>query len=167
MPAFPNATKVPQIFGAVAGSIAAAIRVVATCRKSGRTWQRLWRRFDLSQSKIRSALSARRPPPCTALRSRIRRANSATNAIRILATDPYLAANRLHFFSKLLNNSAKRPSRPQNLYTLYSATTAITIRPGTRSGRNPSLASTSWSKLAPIRGPRPVGCLLELVSHAG
>jgi len=48
---------------AVAGSIAAAIRVVADCRRSGRTWQRIWKRFDLGQSKIRTALSARRPPP--------------------------------------------------------------------------------------------------------
>ena len=48
---------------AVAGSIAAAIRVVADCRRSDRTWQRIWKRFDLGQSKIRTALSARRPPP--------------------------------------------------------------------------------------------------------
>ncbi len=48
---------------AVAGSIAAAVRAVADCRRSGRTWQRLWKRFDLGQSKIRTALSARCPPP--------------------------------------------------------------------------------------------------------
>ena len=48
---------------AVAGSIAAAIRAVADCRRSGRTWQRIWKRFDLGQSKIRTALSAWRPPP--------------------------------------------------------------------------------------------------------
>jgi hypothetical protein len=48
---------------AVAGSIAAAIRVVADCRRSDRTWQRIWKRFDLGQSKIRTALSAWRPPP--------------------------------------------------------------------------------------------------------
>jgi hypothetical protein len=44
-------------------SIAAAIRVVADCRRSDRTWQRIWKRFDLGQSKIRTALSACRPPP--------------------------------------------------------------------------------------------------------
>ena len=44
-------------------SIAAAIRVVADCRRSDRTWQRIWKRFDLGQSKIRTALSAWRPPP--------------------------------------------------------------------------------------------------------
>jgi hypothetical protein len=49
---------------AVAGSIAAAVRAVADCRRSDRTWQRVWKRFDLGQSKIRTALSAwRRPPP--------------------------------------------------------------------------------------------------------
>jgi hypothetical protein len=47
----------------VAGSIAAAIRLVADYRRSKRTWQRIWKRFDLGQSKIRTALSARRPPP--------------------------------------------------------------------------------------------------------
>lgn len=48
---------------AVAGSIAAATRVVADCQRSDRTWQRIWKRFDLGQSKIRTALSAWRPPP--------------------------------------------------------------------------------------------------------
>jgi len=48
---------------AVAGSIAAAIRAVADCRRCDRTWQRIWKRFDLGQSKIRTALSAWRPPP--------------------------------------------------------------------------------------------------------
>jgi hypothetical protein len=48
---------------AVAGSIAAAIRVVADCQRSDRTWQRIWKRFDLGQSKIRTALLGRCPPP--------------------------------------------------------------------------------------------------------
>jgi len=48
---------------AIAGTIAAAIRAVADYRRSDRTWQRLWKRFDLGQSKIRTALSAWRPPP--------------------------------------------------------------------------------------------------------
>jgi hypothetical protein len=43
-------------------SILAAIRT-AECHLSDRTWQRIWRRFDLAQSKIRTALSARCPPP--------------------------------------------------------------------------------------------------------
>ena len=30
---------------------------------SDRTWQRIWKRFDLGQSKIRTALSGRCPPP--------------------------------------------------------------------------------------------------------
>lgn len=47
---------------AATGSIVAAIRA-ADCRVSDRTWQRLWRRFDHGQSKIRTALSARCPPP--------------------------------------------------------------------------------------------------------
>jgi hypothetical protein len=48
---------------AVAGSIAAACRDVADCRRSDRTWQRIWKRFDRGQSKIRTALSACCPPP--------------------------------------------------------------------------------------------------------
>jgi hypothetical protein len=48
---------------AVAGSIAAACRVVADCRRSDRTWQRIWKRFHLGQSKLRTALSACCPPP--------------------------------------------------------------------------------------------------------
>ena len=47
---------------AVAGSIVAAIRA-ADCHLSDRTWQRIWKRFDLGQSKIRTALSGRCPPP--------------------------------------------------------------------------------------------------------
>jgi hypothetical protein len=48
---------------AVAGSITAACRGVADCRRSDRTWQRIWKRFHLSQSKLRTALSAYCPPP--------------------------------------------------------------------------------------------------------
>jgi hypothetical protein len=48
---------------AVAGTLAAAIRLVADCRRSDRTWQRLWKRFNRGQSRIRTALSACRPPP--------------------------------------------------------------------------------------------------------
>jgi hypothetical protein len=44
-------------------NIAAAIRVMADCRRSERTWQRLWKRFGLGQSKLRTALAARCPPP--------------------------------------------------------------------------------------------------------
>lgn len=51
------------LMAAVAGSIAAAVRVVADCRRCDRTWQRIWKRFDLGQSKIRTALSAQRPSP--------------------------------------------------------------------------------------------------------
>jgi hypothetical protein len=47
---------------AVAGSIAAAIRA-ADGRLCDRTWQRIWKRFNQGQSKIRTALSARCPPP--------------------------------------------------------------------------------------------------------
>jgi hypothetical protein len=47
---------------ALAVSLAAASRVVAS-HLSDRTWQRLWRRFNLGQSKIRTALSTRCPPP--------------------------------------------------------------------------------------------------------
>ena len=47
---------------AAAGSIRAAIRAV-DCHLSDRTWQRIWKRFDLGQCKIRTALAARCPPP--------------------------------------------------------------------------------------------------------
>ena len=47
---------------AVRGGILAAIRAVG-CHLSDRTWQRIWRRFDQGQSKIRTALSGRCPPP--------------------------------------------------------------------------------------------------------
>jgi hypothetical protein len=47
---------------AVVGSLLAAIRAAA-CHLSDRTWQRIWKRFDLGQSNIRTALSARCPPP--------------------------------------------------------------------------------------------------------
>ncbi len=47
---------------AAAGSICAAIRAV-DCHLSDRTMQRLWIRFDRGQSKIRTALSGRCPPP--------------------------------------------------------------------------------------------------------
>jgi hypothetical protein len=49
---------------AVAISILAAIRTV-NCQRSERTWQRIWRRFGLGQSKIRTALLGRCPPPET------------------------------------------------------------------------------------------------------
>jgi hypothetical protein len=47
---------------ALAVSLVAASRVIAS-HLSDRTWQRLWRRFNLGQSKIRTALSQRCPPP--------------------------------------------------------------------------------------------------------
>jgi hypothetical protein len=47
---------------AVAGSLAAAGRPVDG-RLSDRTWQRTWKRFDQAQSKIRTALCGRCPPP--------------------------------------------------------------------------------------------------------
>jgi hypothetical protein len=47
---------------AVTGSILAAIRA-ADCHLSDRTLQRIWKRFDWGQSKIRTALSECCPPP--------------------------------------------------------------------------------------------------------
>jgi hypothetical protein len=48
----------------VSVGIAAAIRAIRdTCRLTDRTLQRIWKRFDRSQSHIRTALSAQRPPP--------------------------------------------------------------------------------------------------------
>jgi hypothetical protein len=47
---------------AVAKSIHAAMRAV-DCHLSDRTMQRIWKRFDRSQSKIRTALSQRCRPP--------------------------------------------------------------------------------------------------------
>ena len=45
----------------IAGSIAAATRSMT--ERSDRTWQRLWKRFLLAQSTIRTALLKRCPPP--------------------------------------------------------------------------------------------------------
>ena len=47
---------------AIGDGITAAIRV-ADCHLSDRTLQRVWKRFRLAQSKIRTALAARCPPP--------------------------------------------------------------------------------------------------------
>ena len=47
---------------AAGAGILAAIRAAAS-PLSDRTWQRIWKRFNLGQSKIRTALSARCPPP--------------------------------------------------------------------------------------------------------
>jgi hypothetical protein len=47
---------------AAAGSLRAATRA-ADGHLSDRTWQRIWKRFHHGQSKIRTALSARCPPP--------------------------------------------------------------------------------------------------------
>jgi hypothetical protein len=47
---------------AATGPIATAIRTAA-CHLSDRTWQRIWKRFDHGQSKIRTALLALCPPP--------------------------------------------------------------------------------------------------------
>jgi len=54
---------------AAAGSIVAAIRA-AHCHLSERTWQRVWKRFGLGQSKIRTALSGLCPPPLLAANAR-------------------------------------------------------------------------------------------------
>jgi len=48
--------------GAVADGILAAARAL-DCRLSDRAWQRIWQRFKLAQSKIRTALLGRCPPP--------------------------------------------------------------------------------------------------------
>lgn len=45
-----------------AGGILAASRAVG-CHLSDRTWQRVWKRFNQGQCKIRTALSALCPPP--------------------------------------------------------------------------------------------------------
>jgi hypothetical protein len=47
---------------AATGSICAAIRA-ANCHLSERSLLRIWKRFNLAQSQIRTALSARCPPP--------------------------------------------------------------------------------------------------------
>jgi hypothetical protein len=46
---------------AVGGGVRAASR--AAGHLSDRSWQRIWKRFDRAQSAIRTALSARCPPP--------------------------------------------------------------------------------------------------------
>jgi hypothetical protein len=50
---------------AVTGSIAEAIRTT-DCKRSARTLQRIWKRFDRGQSAIRTALLGRGPPPAFA-----------------------------------------------------------------------------------------------------
>jgi len=47
---------------ALAGSVLAAGRAL-DCQRSDRTWQRIWNRFGQAQSKIRTALYGRCPPP--------------------------------------------------------------------------------------------------------
>ena len=47
---------------AVAGSLAAAVRADDS-PLSDRTWQRIWKRFDQGQSRLRTALLGRCPPP--------------------------------------------------------------------------------------------------------
>jgi hypothetical protein len=47
---------------ALVGSILAAGRAL-DCRLNERSWQRIWNRFDQAQSKIRTALCGRCPPP--------------------------------------------------------------------------------------------------------
>jgi hypothetical protein len=54
---------------AVADGIAEATRQVGG-PLSARTWQRLWRRFFLGQSRIRTLLLSRHPPPKSAAASR-------------------------------------------------------------------------------------------------
>jgi hypothetical protein len=46
----------------VAGSLAAAMRA-DPCARSQRSWQRIWQRLELGQSRIRTALHGRSPPP--------------------------------------------------------------------------------------------------------
>lgn len=48
----------------VTDGLAAAIRAAPDPR-SDRTWQRIWQRFDRAQSRLRTALLARGPPPET------------------------------------------------------------------------------------------------------
>jgi hypothetical protein len=50
---------------AAAGSVVAAIHAshATPCHLSDRTWQRIWKRFHLGQSKIRTALLTQCPPP--------------------------------------------------------------------------------------------------------
>jgi hypothetical protein len=48
---------------------------------SDRTWQRIWRRFDLAQSKIRTALSGRCPPPQLPAEHRPARHRSAVHVL--------------------------------------------------------------------------------------
>jgi hypothetical protein len=47
---------------AVAGSITAAIHAT-NCQRSDRTWRRIWKRFNLRQCNLRTALSQRCQPP--------------------------------------------------------------------------------------------------------
>ena len=71
---------------AVSLGIAAAIRAVK-CHLSHRTLQRFWKRFDHAQSRIRTALLGRGPPPEGALKD-FRRPAAAQVLAHLHATFP-------------------------------------------------------------------------------
>jgi len=79
---------------AAASSLAAAIRAMAADGDAGslrshRTWQRLWTRFDRSQSAIRTALLARGPPVSHASIAAAHRPAAAEVLAHLQATFPH------------------------------------------------------------------------------
>jgi hypothetical protein len=80
----------------IAGSIAATTR--SMMERSDRTWQRVWKRFQLAQSTIRTALLKRCPPPT--LSSDQPEAQTIAHLQAAFPTDCPLAAfqHASHFF---------------------------------------------------------------------
>jgi hypothetical protein len=72
---------------AVAGSLVAAIRDT-TCPRSDRTLRRIWKRFDRGQSRIRTALLGRAPPP-ESLNTPARRPDAAQVLAHLHAAFPH------------------------------------------------------------------------------
>ena len=88
---------------AVAGSLTAAMRAIA-CHLSDRTLLRIWKRFDLGQSNIRTALAEECPPPELPAQPARRSAATAAHVLAHLQTafpdpDPIAAfQHALHAF---------------------------------------------------------------------
>jgi hypothetical protein len=72
---------------AVMGSLAAAIRDT-DCPRSDRTLRRIWKRFDRGQSRIRTALHERAPPP-ESLATSARRPDAAQVLAHLHAAFPH------------------------------------------------------------------------------
>ena len=82
---------------AVRDGLAPAIRV-APERRCPRSWRRVWRRFGLAQSRLRTALLSRGPPP-TGPPAPARRPDLAHTLAHLAATFPHAADSLAAFQS--------------------------------------------------------------------